>query len=285
MVFPQAQRSISRTTLVLAILLGVSVVLHGLVASIRHPVGPRFGETIHADAGRLSAAITAPRLTIAAWNIRRGKGTDGRRDLGRIAAALARRDIDIVALNEVGGAFPPQSDQAARLGHRLDTGWLFTPSQRRWYIDYFGNGLLSAYDPVAWQSVPIVWDRDKGAGHRHLQIVRYLWQGRPFTVVILHAERGPVRDAQIRTAFEAFTSSRHAVLLGDFNANADAAVMASVLAEPSIQSAIPPTEGLIDWILVRGLTITDSGFEPAGPSDHPLVWAEIELLASDDATD
>lgn len=33
----------------------------------------------------------------------------------------------------------------------------------------------------------------------------------------------------------------------------------------------------IDWIIVRGLRCVDAGIRDNGASDHPLVWAELEL--------
>lgn len=263
-------RGYSWTSVVLALLLVVSIGLHIGIASQRQPVGPRFGENIPGETS-LSAAST---LRVATWNIRRGKGLDGERDLSRIADSLA--DFDIMGLQEVGGAFPPLPDQAARLGRALETGWQFMPSQRRWHIDYFGNALLSRLDPLAWQSIPIVNDLEKGTGHRHLQTIHYAWQNTELTLVILHAERGPIRDRQIERAFREFMQYDTAILMGDFNANSEDEAIRELLATGGVRSAVGEP-GMIDWIFVRGLEIVDSGYVPAGASDHPLIWAELRV--------
>ena len=55
------------------------------------------------------------------YNIRNGRGADGRVDLGRIADVIASYDPDIVALQEVDAGRPRSGgvDQAADLGARL----------------------------------------------------------------------------------------------------------------------------------------------------------------------
>jgi endonuclease/exonuclease/phosphatase family metal-dependent hydrolase len=91
-------------------------------------------------------------MRIVSWNIHGGWGTDGRHDLGRIAAALTELRCDAAALQEVGdphrhGSQHETADHAAWLGCRLG-----------WYVAYgpnfvlagrpYGNAILSRY-PIA----------------------------------------------------------------------------------------------------------------------------------------
>lgn len=259
----------ARINLLLALLLLATLALHVGLASIRQPVGPRYGDDIEGTPG--NDTLNPGVLRVASYNIRRGRGLDGERDLDRIARAL--EGFDIVGLNEVGGAFPPAADQAERLGHALDMGWLYAPSQRRWYIDYFGNALLSRLAPVRWQSLPMVHDLEKGTGHRNVLTVVYDWQGRDFTLMVVHAETGEdIRRRQTHAIFEQFDRHPRAVLMGDFNATREDPLLREAAAKPGIRHA---NDG-VDWIFVRGFRIVDSGSRPAGPSDHPLVWANLE---------
>ncbi len=275
---PATQKGLSSANVLLGALLALAVVLHIAIASVRYPVGPRYGDHVHGNTTHTTHV--AGELRVATYNIRRGKGLDGERDLARTAANL-EPGYDIVGLNEVGGAFLPLRDDAALLGKALDTGWLFAPSQGRWYIDYFGNGLLTRLAPDDWQSLPMFHDLAKGTGHRQVLTVNYRWDSQPFAVLVVHAERGDVRDRQIRHAFAEFARHPRAILLGDLNATAAEPVMAEVLAMSDAtsmfeaDSALP--RELVDWVVVRGFRLLEAGFVPPGASDHPVVWASLAL--------
>jgi endonuclease/exonuclease/phosphatase family metal-dependent hydrolase len=85
-------------------------------------------------------------VRLVTWNIHGGLGTDGRRDLARIAALLEDMRCDVAALQEVGDAHTPSEtgDHAAWLGRRLG-----------WYVAYgpnlvlagrpYGNAILSRF--------------------------------------------------------------------------------------------------------------------------------------------
>ncbi len=271
--FTQRSQGFSRVNWLLAGLLAISLAVHIGIASIRNPIGHQFGERIHGAVP--GSTLTPDRLRVASYNIRRGKGLDGKRDLDRIAVNLD--GFDIIGLNEVGGAFWPQADQAERLGTSLSMGWQFTPAQRRWYIDYFGNALLSRLAPNYWQSVPLMYDLEKGTGHRHLQMFDFTWQSISFRLLVLHAERGDIADTQIRTAVAEFVRHPYAILMGDFNAPAETNMMTELLSRPDITSVLDEhtAAGQIDWILVRGFKVLEAGIVPAGASDHPLIWASL----------
>src|SRR5688572_7316293 len=97
--------------------------------------------------GPPAVVANRPTLRVGTFNIHSGRDAAGKFDLARTAACLER--FDLVALNEVRGAYVWQAgDQAELLGRRLDMPWLFAPTTRRWWRDDFGNGLLCSL-PVA----------------------------------------------------------------------------------------------------------------------------------------
>jgi len=79
-------------------------------------------------------------MRVVSWNIHGGLGSDGRRDLGRIAALLEDARCDVAALQEVGDPHRASSenevaDHAAWLGRRLG-----------WFVAY-GPNLIAAGRP------------------------------------------------------------------------------------------------------------------------------------------
>lgn len=91
-------------------------------------------------------------MRLVSWNIHGGVGSDGRRDLGRIAASLEEMRCDVAALQEVGDPHRQArdaevADHATWLGRRLG-----------WFVAYgpnlivrgrpYGNAVLSRYPIV-----------------------------------------------------------------------------------------------------------------------------------------
>ena len=70
------------------------------------------------------------RVRVMTYNIHRGRGIDGRLDLGRIAAVISSFDPDIVALQEVdcGRERSGRVDQAHELAQRLAMDMVFVPN-------------------------------------------------------------------------------------------------------------------------------------------------------------
>ena len=74
--------------------------------------------------------------------------------------------------------------------------------------------------------------------------------------------------------------------LFDLNTRMDEPKLKQLLSEPSITDFI--TDGIkgstkvkgVDWIIARGLRFADCGSVQTDASDHPLVWAELELPAA-----
>ncbi len=249
-------------------------------AGRRTPVEPRQGTAIHWPEGIQSVSSRACR--IATYNIHRGKGTDGLRDLGRIAEVL--KGVDLTGLNEVGGpAFFGQPDQAMHLGQTLKVGWLFAPNQRRWHMEHFGNGLLCRLRVKEWSQVPLLYDKDRSHSHRNLLRLRVMLDQEAVPVFITHLDRGEIRTSQLLYALQIFASCETAVLMGDLNSRETDPVLAGFLADANNVDAVehalgeqdPP--GRIDWILVRGLDVKSGGMHPTGVSDHPCFWVDVAL--------
>jgi endonuclease/exonuclease/phosphatase family metal-dependent hydrolase len=240
-------------------------------ASGRHLLGP-------------SAAVASkPTLRVGTFNIHSGRNADGDFDLSRTAACLER--FDILALNEVRGAYPWQAgDQAELLGRRLGMPWLFVPTTRRWWRDDFGNGLLCSLPVAGWQRNPLSCTR--GKGHRNYLLAEVQCGPRAVSVIVTHVDRSQDRAAQLRAILDRFLAlPEPAILLGDLNSTCDDPLLAQVLARADVHDAV--SEGLpgktprrIDWILARGLRGVAAGVEHNGASDHPFVWAELESISS-----
>ncbi|MBN1361964.1 MAG: endonuclease/exonuclease/phosphatase family protein [Sedimentisphaerales bacterium] len=253
-------------------------------ANRRTPVEPQSGTGVHRPEG--SKPVVQARFRVATYNIHRGKGTDGVRDLDRTADVL--READLVGLNEVGGpAFPGGSDQARQLGEALKIGWLFAPNQRRWYMYHFGNGLLSRPAVGPWTSEPLVYHEDRSRSHRNLLTASIAAGPQPVTVMVTHLDRGEIRPDQLSDVLVEFREHEPAILMGDFNTDATDPLLIELFADSNNVDAIGAAlgdadqPGRIDWIITRGMTVLSGGMEPVGVSDHPCYWVDVQVNVSD----
>lgn len=276
----QANRAMLRRRILL-VALGLSVFCY--VGQQRRPIGPSAG-TLEVRAVVAAVAPEKPAtLKIGTYNIHMGKGTDGRTDLPRIAGVIG--GLDFIGLNEVLGAAPwEKEDQAATLAKELKMTSLYTPTEERWWLAKFGNGFLTKLDVRSWQVVPL--ERRYGKSFRNLVHVRATAaNGVPLNIVVTHIDRSDDRErhAQLMTVAEYFKSlERPAVWLGDLNTDANEPLMVKLLEGTDIVDALGKAKGFnaprhIDWVLTRGLEVKDAGMTPIGPSDHPHVWAELEV--------
>jgi endonuclease/exonuclease/phosphatase family metal-dependent hydrolase len=273
----------SRRQRLLLALLALGIGLYVTYAGRRTAVEPQEGIGISWPDHCQPVAKT--RFRVATYNIHRGKGTDGVRDLRRIARVLA--EADVIGLNEVAGpAFPGQSDQAEQLGKALEIGWLFAPNQRRWHMYHFGNGLLSRLAVGPWTSEPLVYDSDRSRSHRNLLTTQITVAQCPVTVMITHLDRGEIRSDQLEDVLEAFEEHEPAILMGDFNSDPDDPLLTAFFADSNNVDAIgaglteADSSGRIDWIITRGMRVLSGGLEPVGVSDHPCYWVDVEVTAT-----
>jgi endonuclease/exonuclease/phosphatase family metal-dependent hydrolase len=266
-------------------LLGVAlcVVLYAAYASRRTPVEPQQGTGISWPNG--SQPVPKSRFRIATYNIRRGKGIDGVRDLNRTAQVL--QEADLIGLNEVAGpSLWGQADQVEQLSRALKTGWLFAPNQYRWHRYYFGNGLLSRLEVHGWTSEPLVHERATPKSFRNRLMAEIMAGAQPITFIVTHIDRGEIRSAQLQGVLREFAAHTPAVLVGDFNTTAADPMLVAFFADSNNLDAIGRALGTsddknrIDWIITRGLKVLSGGTEPPGVSDHPCYWVDVESPAA-----
>jgi endonuclease/exonuclease/phosphatase family metal-dependent hydrolase len=251
----------------------------------RRPIGPSAGPAA-------SAAAPPPNpyglgeqahFRLGTYNIHGGKGTDGKRDLVRIADML--RGVDFAGLNEVHGpALYETDDQAAELGRLLKLDHHFAPTEERWWHLKFGNGYLTKLPVDHWQVVPLA--RTFGKSYRnYVQVRARAPNYQAINILVVHIDRSDDRERreQLRVVANQFLAlEAPAVLMGDLNSDAGEDEIVRLVGTPGVVDAIGKKYGLkaprhIDWIFVRGCEVTDAGITAAGPSDHPHVWADITL--------
>ncbi|MBN2022787.1 MAG: endonuclease/exonuclease/phosphatase family protein [Pirellulales bacterium] len=259
----------------------VLVIVGGMVwhASLRVDEGPAAGTEIEGTFTPVAAA--RPTFRVAAFNIHRGKGPDGRRDLARSAECL--RDVDLAGLNEVHGT-SVGGNQAEELGRLLDRAWLFAPASRQWYVQQFGNAVLTRLPIQGWQRIPLPCRREPS--HRNAILVVLEHQGRPVRVLLTHLTQRSAEDRSVQ--FDAVARlflalEKPAILLGDLNLPPDDPLIQDLAQRPGVEEVIgrhdaAPPPGRVDWIFSRGLRCTAAGAIDNGASDHPLLWADFAIV-------
>ena len=274
------------TTRLFVVLLLGGVIYH---ASLHAPTGPDEGVEIQGEVTRTPPDRQT--LRIATFNIHAAKGADGRRDVDRVAECLG--GLDFVALNEVRGPQTLQKQgQAQQLGERLGLAWLFAPAVRVWYHLESGNGLLSALPIAFWQRIPL--SRKVDRSHRNAVLVGLPYQGRTVHVLLTHINRrhDTERRAQLRAVIALYLSlDQPSILMGDMNSTADDPLIRGLLETPGVDDPVGGTldpetlekeaPGRIDWIFTRGFRCVNAGITDKGASDHPMIWAELELPPED----
>jgi endonuclease/exonuclease/phosphatase family metal-dependent hydrolase len=270
----------SHVAAIVSILLLLSLLLHVFVAGQTHPVAPAIGDRVHPP-NRWSNNRVA-RFRVATYNIHRGKGLDGVRDLKRTAAVL--KWADIIGINEAAGpSFFGEPNQVAQLGRMLEMGWLFAANQYRWYHLYFGNGLLSRFEVTRWFNEPLIYNEASGRGLRNLITAQIPLGSKNITVMVTHLDRSPIRDAQLRYVIREFKQYQRVILMGDLNTSIDNPQLQALLEDNTVTDAIdaalgddrPKAKG--DWIITRGFRVLDGGMIPTGVSDHPCFWVDLEI--------
>lgn len=247
----------------------------------RIPTGPEHGigfQGMAADASEMVAAT----LRLGTYNIHGGRGTDGKLDLDRICQDLA--GVDLVGLNEVRGPwYWQQMNQSEQLAQRLEMSWIFAPTERRWWHYEFGNGVLSRIPTAQWQRIPLA--RHLGKSFRNVVYLQIPWQGVSLQVLITHIDRSndQERFEQLRVVGDLFLALHEpVVLMGDLNTQANEPPLARLLNSPGVHDALGDimrerSGPRIDWILTRGLRTIDAGLKDSGASDHPHLWADVQL--------
>ena len=218
-------------------------------------------------------------LKLASFNIHGGKGSDGLRSLARTEELLA--DIDFAGLYEVkamsGGTSTNQADALAR---STEAGWLFAPTERRWWSDHFGNGLLYRIPVRSSFRIPLV--NTRGKAYRNAIFSTVELQHTTARIVAVHIDRENDRRQQLQAVIELFLGLRKpCILMGDLNTIASDPLLEELLANHDVHSPLHesleghlPSQN-IDWIFTRGFRTISAKLVENTASDHPLWQAEL----------
>ena len=221
-------------------------------------------------------------LKLASFNIHGGKGTDGVRNVSRIAELLT--DIDVSGLYEVrASSYENTSNQAATIANANKLSWLFAPSERRWWTDHFGNGLTYRIPVRSAIRIPLV--NTRGKAYRNAILATAEMQGVDVRIIAVHIDREQDRRAQLESVIELFLGLQPpCVLMGDLNTAGSDSIIEKLRNKPGVRSPLHDDteqelpEGNIDWIFTRGLRTVSARLIVNGASDHPVLRAELAPL-------
>jgi endonuclease/exonuclease/phosphatase family metal-dependent hydrolase len=235
--------------------------------------------------------VNGPRLRIMTYNIRSGRGTDDKTDLGRIYDVIRTFAPDVVALQEVDCGRPRSGsvDQAAELAEWLEMSATFAPciacGEER-----YGIATLSRLPVRSVRQIELPQrDNLPRSEPRRALVTRIALTGhRAIDVVNTHLSlRRRERAAQV-AAIAAALDQGDLVVAGDLNCTTLSGSFRALCAglRPAARGArsfparLPLVQ--IDHILYRGrIAVVTSGVWTAGParqaSDHLPVVAELAL--------
>ncbi len=267
-----------------AVMLTLFVLLAVWAVSRRVGGVPDFGRVFPADPA--VSLVPKRKLRIGTFNIHRCKGQDGRRDVARVAQLL--QGLDIIGLNEVAGSNLWWGDsQAKELSSHLKLSWLFSPVSTRLLDGDFGNGVLTSLPIRSWQKIPLPLNRKKSV--RAVLLIVLETGDRPINLLVTHLDHRDKeqldRDGhkQLDTVISLFLAlAEPAILMGDFNARANDPLIKELKNTAGVSDAIreagidsPPYR--VDWIFLRGMRSVGGAIVENEASDHPIVWADVEI--------
>ncbi len=218
-------------------------------------------------------------MRVVSFNIHSGKGHSGSVDLTRTGQLLA--DCDLAGLYEVRNpAFGGELNQGVDLGRRLEMSTVFAATERHWWREHFGNGLLSRCPIHAVQRLPLPGTR--GKAYRTAILAHIPWRDATLHVIAVHIDRGADRELQLRLVIPLFLALESpAILMGDLNTAATEPLLAALLKDPQVRSPLHemlldklPAEN-IDWIFTRGLETVSAELVENDASDHPVARAVL----------
>ncbi len=216
------------------------------------------------------------------YNIRNGRGRDGRVDLGRVAAVIAAFDPDIVAMQEVdlSHARSRHTDQATELAVRLS----MTPSYAPYVAtdDHHGIATLTKL-PVLETRYLALPGRARWISEPRCALVTRFAGG--LDVVNTHLSVVPADRIAQAAVLTSVLDAPELIVLGDFNCTTRSApfrLVSENLRAATTARSWPTRFPLVqlDHILVRGaLQVIKAGAWREGDarraSDHLPVFAEL----------
>ena len=218
-------------------------------------------------------------FVVATYNIRRSKGEDGKRAIDRSIKVLENSGADIIGMNELSGTiFYGLTNQAEQVGKSLDAGWLFAPTYRQFFQDYFGNGIVSKFAVDWWAVHPLLSSEIHDSSPRNMIIASIPVGDTRLYLINTHLDRREDRKAQLGQVLKSFSSlPSPAILLGDLNTRADDPLLSQFLKNPDYLNATYAIDNRhdVEWIISKGLSVLSGGSEPVGVSDHPAYWIKF----------
>ena len=218
-------------------------------------------------------------LKLGSFNIHSGKGSDGKRNLPRIAELLS--DVDYVGLYEVrANSDGNQPNQAAALARLRDAAWLFAPTERQWWSDHFGNGLIHQIPVRSVFRIPLI--NTRGKAYRNAIVSTVALEKTDVRIIAVHVDSESDRRLQLQAMIDLFLNLKEpCVLMGDMNTLGDDPMLVSLRKQSGVRSplheslAVAPPSQTIDWIFTRGLTTLSAALVENTASDHPYLKAEL----------
>lgn len=220
-------------------------------------------------------------LKIASFNIHSGKGRDGKTDLFRTSKVLG--DIDFAGLYEVRHSrlnfYRSQAQELSMID--LERYWLFAPTEKQWWHEHFGNGIIHRYGLPDVVRIPL--DNTRGKAFRNALLWTVELQDGRVRVLSTHLDRTDDREKQLKAVIGLFLALQPpCVLMGDLNTVAADPLLDGLRKTDGVGSPLheqildlPPSN--IDWIFTRGLRTISSDRIENDASDHPIVKAELAL--------
>lgn len=254
---------------------GIALIVWGVLSEF--PTGPKSGTGF---SGKVTPILwKKTTLRVGTFNIHGGFGRDRKYDLSRTTTAL--RGLDLIGLNEVHRRPFAAFNQAELLADQLETNWLFAPTEYCWRGEHFGSGALSNLQVDSWQRIPL--ERRGSPAYRNLVLLSVpLGSGR-LSAIVTHADRTVDRPHQLQAIFSLFNSlAEPALLMGDLNTHRADPLLTGYIDSGAWTDCVGEKcendpFNRIDWILSRGIKPLAAGLIENGASDHPCVWAELDL--------
>jgi endonuclease/exonuclease/phosphatase family metal-dependent hydrolase len=215
-------------------------------------------------------------LQVATFNIRHGRGLDGRVDLSRTAGAIAQTEAEIVALQELdrGHERSDRVDQPAALAEMTGLEMYFFPTIEDRGYEY--GIAIGSKEPLATRFVELperTNDEPRGA---------IVSQKEGITIIATHLSiQRRARSLQVRALADLVRDAGEPVLLlGDLNTGSRGLRSlreAGLSAGPRVRSTMAKGIKRIDWIMATPpLRVVETHATATEASDHLPVDATVE---------
>ncbi len=223
-------------------------------------------------------------LRVMTYNIRHGRGADGRVDVGRVADVIAAYGPDVVGIQEVDvrRARSGREDQASAIAARLGMTATFQPCVVRDSEQY---GIATLTRAAIQSSRHVVLPARKRSEPRCALVTRLAFGAGHVDVINTHRSTAFRERGAQTAAIVCELGGEQTVVFGDFNCTPWSAAYKQLCRGltsatgfartwPACLPVVP-----IDHILVRGLAVIRAGTWTEKParvaSDHLPVYAEL----------